>query len=166
MSRPFKIEIAESEEELKKRLQTANLGNQKEKLIMLWWIKSEQLKEQQEIGRRLAKDTSTVTRWLQKYRSGGLSELLEIKKAPGAKRKMTDTAIAALKEELKTGKGFASYGAIVEWLKQEHGQEIEYGTVYSLVRYTLGAKLKVPRPQSHKQDEKLVSEFKKNSVLS
>lgn len=31
MSRPFKIEIAESEEELKKRLQTANLGNQKEK---------------------------------------------------------------------------------------------------------------------------------------
>jgi hypothetical protein len=32
-------------------------------------------------------------------------------KAPGAKRKMTDTAIAALKEELKTGKGFPSYGA-------------------------------------------------------
>ncbi|WP_341529914.1 hypothetical protein WKK05_11690 [Nostoc sp. UHCC 0302] len=49
MSRPFKIEIAESEEELKKRLQTANLGNQKEKLIMLWWIKSWQVKEQQEI---------------------------------------------------------------------------------------------------------------------
>ncbi|MHC5717437.1 MAG: helix-turn-helix domain-containing protein [Nostoc sp.] len=166
MSRPFKIEIAESEEELKKRLQTANLGNQKEKLIMLWWIKSEQVKEQQDIGKRLAKDTSTVTRWLQKYRSGGLSELLEIKKAPGAKRKMTDTAIAALKEELKTGKGFASYDAIVKWLKQEYGLEIEYGTVYSLVRYTLGAKLKVPRPQSHKQDEKLVSEFKKNSVLS
>jgi transposase len=93
MSRPFKIEIAESEEELKKRLQTANLGNQKEKLIMLWWIKSGQLQKQQEIGQRLAKDTSTVTRWLQKYRSGGLSELLEIKKAPGAQRKITDTAI-------------------------------------------------------------------------
>ncbi|AUB45010.1 Dihydrolipoamide acetyltransferase component of pyruvate dehydrogenase complex (plasmid) [Nostoc flagelliforme CCNUN1] len=81
MSRPFKIEIAESEEELKKRLQTANLGNQKEKLIMLWWIKSGQVKEQQEIGKRLAKDTSTVTRWLQKYRTGGLHELLEMKKA-------------------------------------------------------------------------------------
>jgi len=56
--------------------------------------------------------------------------------------------------------------SIHQRLKQEYGQEIEYGTVYSLVRYTLGAKLKVPRPQSHKQDEKLVSEFKKNSVLS
>ncbi|MEH2419059.1 helix-turn-helix domain-containing protein [Nostoc sp.] len=170
MSRPFKIEIAESEEELKKRLQTANLGNQKEKLIMLWWIKSGQVKEQQEIGKRLAKDTSTVTRWLQKYRTDGLSGLLEIKKAPGAKRKIDDAAMptavnyAALEEELKTGKGFSSYGAIVEWLKQEHGQDIEYATVYAWVRYRLGAKLKVPRPQSHKQDEKLVSEFKKNSV--
>ncbi|MDB9306848.1 MULTISPECIES: helix-turn-helix domain-containing protein [Cyanophyceae] len=165
MSRPFKIEIAESEEELKKRLQTVNLGNQKEKLQMLWWIKSGQVKEQQEVGKRLAKDTSTVTRWLQKYRSGGLEELLEIKKAPGAKRKIHDAAIAALESELKTGKGFSSYGAIVEWLKLEQGLDIEYATVYAWVRYRLGAKLKVPRPQSHKQDEKLVSEFKKNSEL-
>ena len=74
MSRPFEIEIAESEEELKKRLQTATLGNHKEKLQMLWWIKSGQVKEQQEIVKRLAKDTSTVTRWLQKYRDGGLSD--------------------------------------------------------------------------------------------
>ncbi|NEO74665.1 helix-turn-helix domain-containing protein [Moorena sp. SIO3H5] len=164
MSRPFKIEIAQSEEELKKLLQTARVGNQKEKLQMLWWLKSGQVKEQQEIGKRLARDSSTVTRWLQKYRSGGLSGLLEIKKAAGAKRKINDHAIAALIQELKTGKGFSSYGAIVEWLKKEHGLDIEYGTVYALVRYRLGAKLKVPRPQSYKQDEKLVSEFKKNSV--
>ena len=72
--------------------------------------------------------------------------------------------IAALTQELKTGKGFSSYGAIVEWLKKEHGLDVKYGTVYALVRYQLGAKLKVPRPQSYKQDQKLVSEFKKNSV--
>lgn len=81
MSRPFKIEIIESEEELKKRLQTVREGSQKEKLQMLWWLKSGQVSEQQEIGFRLGRDTSTVTRWLQKYRSGGLSSLLEIKKA-------------------------------------------------------------------------------------
>lgn len=166
MSRPFKMEIPESEAELKKRLQTVNLGNQKEKLMMLWWIKSGQVKEQQEIGKRLVKDTSTVTRWLQKYRAGGLNELLSIKKAPGAKRKIDDAALTALEEELKTGKGFSSYGAIVEWLKQEHGLEIEYATVYAWVRYRLGAKIKVPRPQSYKQDEKLITEFKKNSVSS
>lgn len=109
MSRPFKVEITESEEELKKRLQTARLGSQKEKLQMLWWLKSGQVKEQQEIGQRLGRDTSTVTRWLQKYRLGGLSSLLEIKKAPGATRKMSHEALAALKQELETGKGFSGY---------------------------------------------------------
>ena len=51
---------------------------------------SGQVKEQQEIGKPLARDTSTVTRWLQKYRKGGLSGLLEIKKAAGAKRKINN----------------------------------------------------------------------------
>ena len=106
----------------------------------------------------MPRDTSTVTRWLQKYRTVSLSGLLEIKKAARAKRKINDDVNPALIQELKTGKGFSSYGGIVEWLKKEHGLDIEYGTVYALVRYGLGAKLKVPRPQSYKQDEKLVSE--------
>ncbi|MHC5828193.1 MAG: hypothetical protein ACYT04_72955 [Nostoc sp.] len=62
MSRRFKIAMptagyayAESEEELKKRLQTARLGNQKEKLQMLWWLKTGQVKEQQQIGERLGR---------------------------------------------------------------------------------------------------------------
>jgi transposase len=135
---------------LKKHLQTARLGNQKEKLQVLWWLKTGQVKEQQQIGERLGRDTSTVTRWLQKYRNGRISSLLEINKAPGARsRKISDDAIAAPKHELETGEGFSSYGAIVEWLEKEHGLCIEYGTVYGWVRYRLGAKLKVPRPQSY-----------------
>jgi transposase len=89
---------------------------------------------------------------------------LEIKKAPGAKRKINAQVLAALKQELETGKGFSSYGAIVEWLQHEHGLDIEYGTVYRWVRYQLGAKLKVPRPRSNSQAHAAVEEFKKNSV--
>jgi transposase len=164
MSRPFKIEIIESEEELKKRLQTARLADQKEKLQMLWWLKSGQVNEQQQIGERLGRDTSTITRWLQKYRTFGLANLLEIKKAPGATPKMTEEIIVALKRELETGEGFTSYGAIVEWLEKEHGLNMEYGTVYAWVRYRFAAKLKAPRPKSHKQDEEVVQGFKKNLV--
>ena len=51
---------------------------------------SGKVKEQQEIGKPLPRDTSTVTRWLQKYRTGSLSGLLEIKKAAGAKRKINN----------------------------------------------------------------------------
>ena len=41
MSRPFKIENTQSEEELKKLLQTGRLRQQKEKLQMLWWLNAE-----------------------------------------------------------------------------------------------------------------------------
>ncbi|WP_275575036.1 hypothetical protein [Neosynechococcus sphagnicola] len=39
MSRPFTIEITESETDLKKRLQHAREAIHKEKLQMLWWLK-------------------------------------------------------------------------------------------------------------------------------
>jgi transposase len=166
MSRPFKLEIQESEAELKRQLQQVRDASQKEKLQMLWWLKSGQVTEQQEIGKRLGRDTSTITRWLQKYRAGGLKKLLQINKAPGAERKLSDAVLEDLKQQLNRPEGFSSYTEIVEWLKQKHELEIEYATVYQWVRYRLGAKLKVPRPQSYQQDEQAVANFKKTSVPS
>mgnify|MGYP006279721417 CR=1 FL=1 len=161
MSRPFNLEITESEAELKKRLQHVREAVQKEKLQMLWWIKSGQLKQQKEIGQRLGRNTSTVTRWLQKYRRGGLEELLRINKAPGAKRILSDAVLADLQQQLNRPEGFSSYGAIVSWLQDKHGLTVEYGTVYDWVHNRLGAKLKAPRPRRYRQDEVGVETFKK-----
>jgi len=105
-----------------------------------------------------------VTRWLQKYRRGGLVELLQINKAPGNERKINPEVLADLQQQLHNPEGFSSYGAIVEWLKQKHGLTVEYGTVYATVRYLLGAKLKEPRPQSYQQNEVAVATFNKTSV--
>jgi len=145
----------------KERLQTVRDGRQTEKLQMLWWIQSGQVSEQQEISKRLGRNTSTITRWLQSYRQAGLAALLQVKTAPGATRKMSDAVIAALQQRLASEEGFSSYTAIVEWLKPEHGQTVKYSTVYQWVRYRLGAKLKVSRPQSYKQDEEAVAASKK-----
>jgi len=161
MSRPFKLEIMESEAELKKRLQSVREAVHKEKLQLLWWVKSGQVKQQQEIAQRLGRDTSTVTRWLQKYRRGGIEELLKIRKAPGAKRILSDAVLADLQQQLNRPEGFSSYGAIVEWLQEHHGLTVAYGTVYDWVHNRLGAKLKTPRPQSYRQDEQAVETFKK-----
>ncbi|NJN24449.1 MAG: transposase [Acaryochloridaceae cyanobacterium RL_2_7] len=166
MARPFILEIQESEEELKGRLKRTHQASQQEKLQMLWWVKSGQVSEQQEIATRLGRNTSTITRWLQKYRTGGLTALLQRNKAPGATPIMNETVVSALREQLHQPEGFRSYGEIVEWLKAEHGLEVKYGTVYQWVRYRLGAKLKVPRPQSYRQDVEAVETFKKNWVES
>lgn len=163
MARPFKLEILEDVEYLEKSLRQTRLGSQKEKLQMLWWLKSGQVKQQQELGQRLGRDTSTISRWLQHYRRGGLSALLEEKKAPGRAWAIEGDMLVQLETQLQQPTGFKSYGEIVEWFQQTFGKTVPYQTVYKTVRYRLKAKLKVPRPRSLKQDERSVSLFKKTS---
>ena len=51
---------------------------------MPWWLKTGQVSQHQELSQRIGTDGSTATRWLQKYRQGGLEKLLEVKTSPGA----------------------------------------------------------------------------------
>lgn len=161
MARPFKVEIQEDVEYLEKSLRQARSVNQKEKLQMLYWLKTGQVTRQQELGQRLGRDTSTVSRWLQKYRQGGLAHLLAEPKSPGKPWKIQGEVLAQLSAQLQQSAGFKSYGQIVQWIEQTLGESVKYQTVYKTVRYRLKAKLKVPRPRSLKQDEPSVSLFKK-----
>jgi transposase len=163
MARLLKITIEESAEFLEKQLKNTRTASQKERIQVLWWLKTGQVQEHQELAHRLGRDKSTISRWLQKYRRGGLSELLLVKKAPGRVQHLTIEALAGLKERLATGAPFKSYGEIVEWLKTEYNLELTYATVYAWVHYRLQAKLKVPRPQSALQDVEAVELFKKTS---
>lgn len=161
MARPFNLEINESEEYLSKSLRNARTANEKERLLLLWWLKTGQVRQHQELSQRLGRDSATITRWLQKYRIGGLAKLLEVKVAPGATPLIQGEVLSRLKEKLQCPQGFSNYGQIVEWLEQEFDLQVNYKTVYRLVRYELKAKLKVPRPVSKEQDEQAVSLFKK-----
>lgn len=161
MPRSLQLEIAESVEYLEKSYKQAGNANHKERLQMLWWLKSGQVKQHQELSRRLGRDGSTISRWLQKYRNGGLAALLEIKTAPGRTPAIQGEVLKKLQARLDQPEGFQSYGEIRQWLNNECGLCVEYKTVHQTVRYRLGAKLKVPRPHSIKHDEQAVETFKK-----
>lgn len=161
MVRQLKIEISESEEYLVKSLRNARTASQTEKMLLLWWLKSGQVKQHQELSQRLGRHPSTITRWLQQYRQGGLRELIEEKKAPGKPYEIDGEILERLQERLQQPEGFQSYGQIQQWLRDEFGRELKYKTVHKTVRYRLQAKLKVPRPRSIKQDEQAVPLFKK-----
>lgn len=162
MSRPFQVEISESQEELEKALKYATTASSKERLQMLYWLKSGQVSSRQGLAERLGRDQATITRWLRKYKDGGRSSLLEVKQAPGKAPIVSGEALERLKQRLQDPKGFHSYGQIQQWLVTELGLDIAYQTVYQLVRYQLKAKLKVPRTQSLKQHPESQSHFKKN----
>lgn len=163
MARPLKIEISESVEYLEKSLRHARTASQKEKLQMLWWLKSGQVKQHQQLSHRLGRDGSTISRWLQKYRRGGLIELLAEKNSSGKPWKIDGEILEQLQVQLQQPEGFQSYGEIQQWLEQRFGTAVKYKTVHKTVRYRLNAKLKAPRPQSIKQDQQAVSQFKKTS---
>lgn len=166
MARRLKLKIAETAEYLEKSLKQAKSGCQKERLQMLWWLKSGQVSEHQELSQRLGRSPVCITRWLSAYRGGGLKQLLEVKTAPGAVPKIRGEALEKLQVRLKSEKGFRSYGEIVEWLKQECGLELKYNTVNRFVRQKLKAKLKVPRPVSAKQQAGAIETYKQTSAWS
>ena len=161
MGRPFQVEIVESREKLEKDLKQVRTASSKERLQMLYLLKSEQVSSRQELAKLLGRDQATITRWLRKYKDDGLKSLLEVKSAPGKVGIVRGLALERLKQRLQDVEGFRSYGQIQQWIQKELGLVIAYKTVYQLVRYGLGAKLKVPRPRSLKQHPESIAHFQK-----
>ncbi len=164
MSRPFQVEISESQKELEKALKHATTASSKERLQMLYWLKSGQASSRQELAERLGRDEATITRWVRKYKDEGKRGLLEVKHAPGKAPSISGSDLERLERRLQEPSGFQSYSQIQQWLKSELGLSLAYKTVYEVVRSRLGAKLKVPRPQSTKQHPESLSHFKKNCL--
>lgn len=153
MGHPFNVPIAESIEEIKTRLNQQRTTKGKERLQMLYWLKQEQPIERQTLAQRLNRNSSTIYRWLQKYKQGGIEGLLEVKVASGPSHTIAGEVLEKLKVRLAQPQGFASYGEVQQWLVQNFGQEVPYSTVHRTVRYRLKAKLKAPRSRSGKSDQ-------------
>ena len=162
MGRPLTIKIHESVEELGKRLKLATTASGKERLQMLYWLKTGQVKSRKELVKLLNRGEATITRWLNCYRRNGLNELLTIHKPPGATPKVPPDAVKKLTERLSQPKGFHNYREIQRWLAEECNIEVSEATVYKLVRYRLKAKPKVPRPKSLGQSDEEIQKFRDN----
>ena len=159
MSRPLRIDITESLEELKHRLQHDSQASHHERLQMLYWLKQGLVSSRQQLSQLLNRGETTITRWLTAYRQGGLAQLLEVKTAPGKPCALSPEMMEKLKERLQDPRGVSSYKEIWQWLR-EQGVEVGYSTVHRIVRYQLKAKLKVPRPRHHKQHPQAIEQFK------
>ena len=128
---------------------------------MLVWLKQGVVSSRNELAVRCHQNTTTITRWLARYKQGGLSALLATRHAPGATRKIQGAALEKLKARLAQPEGFHSYGEIQQWLEQTCQLTVEYGTLYRVVRYELKAKPKVPRPRALSQDPQKLNAFQK-----
>lgn len=164
MSRSLHVEIQESAEELREIMNAQTRAKFRERLQILYWIKTEFFNSLQELADHLGRSKSVVVKWLKLYRTQGLNGLLQWNYHGGRRSKISETMVAELQLRLNDPtQGFPGYGEIQQWLLQEYEAEIPYSTVHQVVRYRLKAKLKVARPTSIHRSEEAVVSFKKNS---
>ena len=161
MAGVYKLEITESESELKKRLSQEKTGSGKERLQLLYILKTKKAKTIKEAAELVGRNRVTVQDWLTKYRQGGLIELLAKKVGTGRPRKIPAWAEKELEKKLQSPTGFESYGEICSWLRERLGIEANYKTVHQLVYYRLKASPKIARPKSAEQSEERLENFKK-----
>ncbi|HET9432700.1 MAG TPA: helix-turn-helix domain-containing protein [Chitinophagaceae bacterium] len=141
-------EVKETAEQLREKLKSEVHPLVWQRLQALYLIASSQVKHRTQIAKILGVNRNSVSSWLKIYESGGLEELLKLKKAKGKPPTMTFKAKTALAEKLAAEKGFGSYGEIRTYLLEKHEVELSYSRVHTIVRYEMGAKPKVPRPSN------------------
>jgi len=64
MTRPFQVEISERREELEKALKQVTTASSKERLQMLYLLKSGQVASRQRLAELIGRDQATITRRL------------------------------------------------------------------------------------------------------
>lgn len=145
--------ITESAETLRRQLHAERDAERKRRLHALVLLASGEASTRADVADHLAVHRNTVTRWIERYRRGGLAGLLSVsKRGPSfGQRTVPAPVLAALQARLDESSGFSGYDEVQRWLHDEFGLVVPYKSVYTLVRYRLGAKLKVPRPEHPKK---------------
>lgn len=145
--------IRETSEELKRQMHKEGHRVKRQRLQMLYLFASGQVRERQAAAAVLAVDRNTVGRWLVVYEQEGMEGLMRVLSPPGVEPAVKGDDLEQLEAALRQPEGFSSYKEVQGWLAKTCGIEMQYQAVYKLVRYKLGAKLKVARPSHPKKTQ-------------
>jgi transposase len=143
--------IIEDAELLKQRLQREHDGRKTPRLQTLYLLASGQAHTRQAVAQLLGVHRNTIGHWLAIYEAGGLETLLALYVPAGKPLSLPPDVLASLEQALRQPAGFASYEALRQWVQQTHHREVNYHTLYTIVRTRFKTKLKVPRPSHTKK---------------
>ena len=108
MAGVLKVEVVESAQQLKEMLEKQRDATGRSKIQLLWWLKTAQANQINQLARLSGYHRTTVSRWLSKYRQGGLDALLEVRPKPGRPTAITGKIRQQLVRVLKIQKGSAA----------------------------------------------------------
>lgn len=143
--------IQESLATLKGHLSAEPKARRKTRLQMLYLLKSGQATTREAVAQLLAVHRHTISRWVETYARAGLEEMLTLKTHPNRPPALPARAKQALVKKLASPEGFRTYTEAQGWLQKQWDVAVKYKTLHQIIRYELGAKLKVARPSHVKK---------------
>jgi transposase len=117
---------------------------------MLYLLAIGQAQTRLDVAQLLGVHRHTIGHWLALYAAGGLDTLRALYVPAGKPLSLPPAVLAAIEQALRQPAGFAPYEALRQWVKQTHQLDVNYHTLYTIVRTKCKAKLKVPRPSHTK----------------
>jgi transposase len=97
----YKLEITESEEALKEMLGKQKTASDKERVQVLYLLKSKQASTVQAAAKLVGRNRSTVQEWLKGYREGGITGIMHHKPRVGRSQKIPQWAQKALQKQVQ-----------------------------------------------------------------
>ena len=143
--------MTESADAWHQRMKKEKDLKKRQRLQALYMVVSGRAHHRQEIADLLGVQRHRGATWFEAYAAGGIDHLLHSQvPRPPLRQRITATALTALQEKLQAPHGCATSHQLRVWLAEEQQGTLAYSRVHALVRYTLHAKPKRPRP-SHAQ---------------
>lgn len=164
MGRIKAIQIQESAEALLKLSRKATAPLAQARLRAFYLYKTGQYQDYHSLAEQLGYERHAIGRWFSQYAQQGLAACLQINGGGNAKSSQVAGAVLqALQNKLADPADyFTSYKQIQHWLAEQYSIQLSYGHVHHIVRYQLGAKLKVVRKSNIKKDVAYEEKYKKS----
>ena len=141
MPKKLAIYIKETPQELRQLLHQQKNSRIKERVQILYLLKTQQSQSALEASIFIGRDYSTIKRWLRVYRQKGLAELLELKHGGGRSLSLNSEILNALCQRLQKPSEFKSYESIQIWLRETYGIQLCYSTLHGIVHNRLKTRL-------------------------
>ncbi|SHJ89089.1 Helix-turn-helix domain-containing protein [Arenibacter nanhaiticus] len=152
-----KLEIEESLETMEKALITNNSFKVRQRIQSLILLKKDKFKRQADLAEFIGVGHSTLKTWIKQYKEYGFDSLTTIQSGGNYKGIIDEHLHKALKAKLNDSKDpFLGYWHAVDWVKEHHGQDINYQTLRAYMIRHFQTRKKHLRKSHHKKDEQVL----------
>ncbi len=147
------LNIRESVETLKKIVSKQTSLKREKRVRALLYIKQNKFKTRQLVADCLGIHVRTLERWMNKYKSGGVEELLYDKPKNKRSKIITPEIHEGLSKRVHDPNNpFLGYWDAQRWVNETYGVNVKYQRIREYLQQHFKTKLKSPRKSHYKKD--------------